>query len=449
VKFIPNSSIKQEMLDEIRLKKIDDLYSDVPNKIKIQKLNLDNGLSQQETYRKLKNLSTENVPASKILSFLGGGIKQHFVPPVVKAITSRSEFYTSYTPYQAEASQGFLQAMFEYQSMIAEITGMDVANCSLYDGFTALSEAALMSARITKKSKFLILANIFWEKKSILCNYAKGPNIDIVEVPYNINTGKIDLEILSRKLDNNTAGIYIENPNFFGIFEDSVSEVKKMCSEVGALLVVGIDPLSIGIMKSPGDYGADIVIGEGRSLGNQMDFGGSTLGIFACKKEYLRQMPGRIIGLTKDNAGKRAFCMALQTREQHIRRGRATSNICTNEGLCALAASSYLAWLGGTGLEKLSKKNFDMGKKLSDAVTSIDGFTKKFSGVHFNEFVINSEKPLDKINKKLLAKQIHGGLLLSPWYPELKNCFLLGITEMYNDEDIKKFVDGLMEVSNV
>lgn len=437
------------MLTEINLDRIDDLFLDIPNKIRIKGLNLDDGLSQQETYQKLKKISAKNIPASKILSFLGGGIKQHFVPPVVKAITSRSEFYTAYTPYQPEASQGFLQAMFEYQSMITEITGMDVANCSLYDGFTALSEAVLMSARITKKDKFLIPGNIFWEKKSILCNYAKGPNIEIIEISYDPKTGKINLDILSKKLDNNTAGIYIENPNFFGIFEDSVSEIKKMCTDVGALLVVGIDPLSIGITKSPGDYGADIVIGEGRNLGNQMDFGGSSLGIFACKKDYLRQMPGRIIGMTKDSGGKRAFCMALQTREQHIRRGKATSNICTNEGLCALAACTYLSWLGGTGLEKLSKKNFDMGKKLCDAITSIDGFTQQFSGVHFNEFVVNSKKPIDKINKNLLAKQIHGGLILSPWYPELNNCFLVGITEMHEDEDIKKFVQALREVSDV
>ncbi len=449
VKFIPNSSIKQEMLNEINLDKIDGLYLDIPNKIKIKGLNLDKGLSQQETYQKLKKISTKNIPTSKILCFLGGGIKQHFVPPVVKAITSRSEFYTAYTPYQPEASQGFLQAMFEYQSMITEITGMDVANCSLYDGFTALSEAVLMSSRITKKNKFLIPGNIFWEKKSILCNYAKGPNIEITEIPYDLKTGKINLEILGEKLDSNTAGVYIENPNFFGVFEDSVSEIKKMCSDVGALLVVGIDPLSIGIIKSPGDYGADIVIGEGRSLGNQMDFGGSTLGIFACKKDYLRQMPGRIIGMTKDSEGKRAFCMALQTREQHIRRGKATSNICTNEGLCALAACTYLAWLGGTGLEKISKKNFDMGKKLCNEITSIDAFTKQFSGIHFNEFVIKSKKPIDKINKKLLSRQIHGGLILSPRYPELKNCFLLGITEMYDDEDIKRFVEVLREVSDV
>jgi glycine dehydrogenase subunit 1 len=301
LKFIPNSSIKQEMLNEINLDKIDDLYSDIPKKIKIRGLNLDNGLSQQETYRKLKKISKKNMPTSEILSFLGGGIKQHFVPSIVKAISSRSEFYTAYTPYQSEASQGFLQAMFEYQSMITEITGMDVANCSLYDGFTALSEAVLMSSRITKKNKFIIPANIFWEKKSILCNYAKGPNIEIIEVPYDSKTGKINLDILSKKLDNNTSGIYIENPNFFGIFEDSVSEIKQMCTDVGALFVAGIDPLSIGITKSPGDYGADIVIGEGRNLGNQIDFGGSSLGIFACKKDYLRQMPGRIIGMTKDS----------------------------------------------------------------------------------------------------------------------------------------------------
>jgi len=213
--------------------------------------------------------------------------------------------------------------------------------------------------------------------------------------------------------------------------------------------VVGIDPISLGITKSPGKYGADIVIGEGRSFGNSMDFGGSSLGIFACKKEHLRQMPGRIIGITKDADDKRAFCMAFQTREQHIRRGRATSNICTNEGLCALAAISYLSWLGGNGLEELSRLNFEKGQKLAKSIELIDGFEGMFSGVHFNEFVIKCNKDVNKVNKKLLRNDIQSGLVLDTWYPELKNCMLFGITEMYVDADIEKLVSALKEVSHV
>lgn len=446
MKFIPNSSVKQEMLKEIGLKDIDELFSDMPKKIRINDLKLPKGISQQETEKKLKKIADKNKSYNELLSFLGGGIKPHYIPAVVKSIISRSEFYTSYTPYQSEASQGFLQAMFEYQSMIAEITGMDVANCSLYDGVTALSEAALMCARITRKSTFIMPHNISHEKKCVLQNYGKGPGIKIKEIDYDKKTGKIDLGQLRQAIDKETAGVYIENPNFFGIFEDDINEINKIVKDAGSLLVVGVDPISLGITKSPGEYGADIVIGEGRSLGNPMDYGGSSLGIFACKKEHLRQMPGRVIGLTKDTEGKRAFCMALQTREQHIRRGKATSNICTNEGLNALAATVYLSWLGSKGLQKLAIDNFEIGQKFAKEISSIGGFEKMFSGAHFNEFVVKCPIDASKLNKRLLNKNIQGGQVLEAQYPELKNSMLLGITELYNDDDIEQFVSALKEV---
>ena len=449
MKFIPNSSVKDIMLKEIVMSDIKDLFSDIPQKIRIKDLNLPDGLSQQETEKKLRNIACKNKSFYDITSFIGGGIKPHYIPPFVKSITSRAEFYTSYTPYQSEASQGFLQAMFEYQSIIAELTGMDIANCSLYDGVTALGEAALMCTRINRKKIFVIPENISLDKKSILKNYTKGADIEIKEVPFDIKTGKIDLDQLKKNVDENTAGVYIENPNFFGIFEDDIDKINKIVKDAGSLFVVGIDPISLGIIKSPGEYGADIVIGEGRALGNPMAFGGCSLGIFACKKEFLRQMPGRIIGLTKDSDGNRAFCMALQTREQHIRRGKATSNICTNEGLCALASVSYLSWLGGNGLEKLSKINYDNGQKLAKKIVSIKGFEKLFSGVHFNEFVIKCDTDPDKINKRLLQENIQGGLVIDRWYLKLKNCILFAITEVHSDADIEKLVSTLREVSNV
>jgi len=241
----------------------------------------------------------------------------------------------------------------------------------------------------------------------------------------------------------------MENPNFFGVFEDDVDKISKIIKDAGSLFVVGADPLSLGIVKGPGGYGADIVLGEGRALGNPMDFGGSTLGIFACKKEFLRQLPGRIIGMTKDAEGNRAFCMALQTREQHIRRGRATSNICTNEGLCALAATVYLSWLGNSGLEELGKVNFEKGQQLADRITSVAGFEKMFTSSHFNEIVIKCPQNVNKINKKLLKKGVQGGLILDRWYPELKNCLLFGISEVHSDEDVEKLVSLLKEVSHV
>ena len=449
MKFIPNSAIKNTMLKEIGLSDIDDLFSDIPSKIRIKDIDLPDGLTQQETENKLREIADKNKSYREVLSFIGGGIKPHYIPSVVKSISGRSEFYTAYTPYQSEASQGFLQAMFEYQSMIAVITGMDIANASLYDGSTALGEAALMCTRINKRKNFVIPQNISWEKKSILKNYTKGSNLKIKEIPFDNKTGKIDVKQLKETVDENTTGIYIENPNFFGVFEDDVNSISKIVKDNGSLFVAGIDPISLGITKSPGDYDADIVIGEGRALGNTMSFGGSNLGIFSCKKEFLRQIPGRLIGLTNDKNGKRAFCMTLQTREQHIRRGRATSNICTNEGLCALAAVSYLSWLGNDGLEKLSKINFEKSQRLAKKIEDIDGFKRIFSGVHFNEFVIRSSEKPAKINRKLLNMGIQGGLIIDKWFPELQNSMLIGVSEVHSDEDIKRFISILTEVSHV
>ncbi len=449
MKFIPNSKLKNEMLKEIELNDIDELFSDIPSKIIISKLNLQQGLSQQETENKLRKIAEKNKSYHDFLNFVGGGIKPHYIPAAVKSIISRAEFFTSYTPYQSEASQGFLQAMFEYQSMIAEITGMDIANCSLYDDVTALSEAALMCSRLNGKKTFVIPNNISWEKKSVLRNYAQGPGIKIREIPYDDKSGKINLSELKKSMDDKVSGLYIENPNFFGIFEDDVSEINKIVKNNNSLLVVGVDPISLGIIKNPAEYGADIVIGEGRSLGNNMDFGGSTLGIFACKKDFLRQMPGRIIGLTKDIKGKRAFCMTLQTREQHIRRGRATSNICTNEGLNALAATVYLSLLGSTGFEELSKINLKKAEKLSKRIESLNGFELRFNGSFFNEFVVKSFKDPYTINRRLLQKKIFGGLPLKNFYPELANCMIFGVTEIHADDEIDKLVDTLGEVAYV
>jgi glycine dehydrogenase subunit 1 len=449
MKFIPNSSIKKQMLKEIGLKDIEELFLDIPNEIKINNLDLPSSLDQQETNEKLRNISLKNKSYNDILSFIGGGIKPHFIPSVVRSIISRSEFSTAYTPYQSEASQGFLQSMFEYQSIISELTGLEIANCSLYDGVTALSEAALMSTRINKKKTFLIPKNISWEKKSVLKNYSKGPDVNIKEINYNTISGKIDIEDLKNNLNKNVSGVYLENPNFFGIFEDGVQEINKITKESDALFVVGIDPISLGVVKSPGEYGADIVIGEGRSLGNPMNFGGSSLGIFACKKEFLRQVPGRIIGMTRDKEDHRAFSMALQTREQHIRRGKATSNICTNEGLCALSTVIFLSWLGCKGFEKLSTINLENGQKLAKKIEEINGFEKKFTGYHFNEFVIKSKIDAKIINKKLLKNNIQGGYLLEDFYSKLKNCMLFGTTELHNNKNMDNLVSNLMEAANV
>lgn len=446
MQFIPNTPLKKSMLDELGNHDIDDLFSDIPQKIKITHLKLPDGLTQLQTEERLKILAQKNKSFCELPSFLGGGVKPHYIPAAVKSVISRSEFYTAYTPYQPEMSQGFLQAIFEYQSMIAELTGMDVSNASLYDGATALGEAALMCTRINRRKTFVIPANISWEKKCVLKNYTKGAGIVIKEVPYDKKTGKVDIRAFQKILDMDTAGVYLENPNFFGIFEDDGEEIAKLCKKNQSLFVVGVDPLSLGIVKNPGEYGADIVIGEGKSLGNPLDFGGSTLGIFACKNEFVRQIPGRLIGLTKDIEGKRAFCMTLQTREQHIRREKATSNICTNEGLCMLAAATYLAWLGSQGLQDLSEMNFQRGQDLEKMITKIPGYQLKFSGTHFNEFVIQCDDA-KKTYTSLLQGGIHGGLLLEPDYPYLKNCVLFGVTELHREEHMQDLLQLLKEVA--
>jgi len=442
MQFVPNASLKKIMLRELGVQDIDDLFCDIPRKIRVKTLNLPEGLTQLHAEERLRKLAQQNKSFCDMPSFLGGGTKSHYIPAAVKAVLSRSEFYTAYTPYQPETSQGFLQAIFEYQSMIAELTGMDVSNASLYDGATALGEAALMCTRITKRKTFIIPANISWEKKCVLRNYTKGAGITIKEIPYETTTGKVDVATLKKTLDPETAGVYLENPNFFGVFEDEVEEIAALIKRHQSLFIVGVDPLSLGIVKSPGEYGADIVIGEGKNLGNPLDFGGSTLGIFSCKQEFVRQIPGRLIGLTKDADGKRAFCMTLQTREQHIRREKATSNICTNEGLCMLAAATYLSWLGGQGLHDLGALNFQRGQHLEKKMTSIPGLHLKFQGTHFNEFVIQCDDATKTYNS-LLQGGVQGGLLLESEYPNLTNCMLFGVTELHREEHIQRLLQLL------
>ena len=449
MKFIPNSSLKKQMLKEIKIGYIKDLFNDIPKEIQINNLSLEDGLSQQETEQKLKVLSIKNKSFYDLVNFAGGGIKPHYIPSVVRSIISRGEFYTAYTPYQSEASQGFLKAMFEYQSMIASLTQMDVANCSLYDGATALGEAALMATRITKRKKIIVPANISWEKKSVLKNYIQGADIEVIEIPFNHKTGCIDKEEVKSLISDEISAVYLENPNFFGIFEKDIDKIEEIAHKNQALFIIGFDPISLGIVKSPGELNADIAIGEGRSLGNPMAFGGESLGLFACKKEYTRQIPGRIIGKTKDSHGNEAFCMALQTREQHIRRGKATSNICTNEGICALAATVFLSWYGGNGFQELAKKNFEQGQLLREKITDLDGFSLMFKRTHFNEFVIQSNHSPLEIHKLLLKHHIQGGILLEPWYPSLENTLLFGITELHTQENINRLITVLKEVVHV
>jgi glycine dehydrogenase subunit 1 len=454
--YIPNSEpeIKQEMMREIGIKSIDELYLDTPEKYRLRKpLNIPEGLSEFEVKKHVENLLSKNKTCNDMLVFLGAGCWPHYVPAVVKEIVQRSEFLTSYTPYQPEVSQGMLQALFEYQSMICELTGMDVANCSMYDWASALGEAARMAARLTGRREILIPKIIHPERVATLQVYAEPAGIKIEQVAYERENGQISLQDLKNKISDKTAAVYVENPSYLGFIETQVDEIGKEAHAHGALFLVGVDPTSLGILKPPGEYGADIVIGEAQPLGNAMNFGGPLLGIFACRDEMnlIRQMPGRIIGLTTtmDGSGQ-GFCMALQTREQHIRREKATSNICSNEALCAVASAVYMALLGPQGIRELGetimyKANYAM--HLLSEIGSVKA--PVFKSAHFKEFTVNFDKAetsVKEVHKKLLQHKIHGGKDISKEFPEFGQTALYCVTEIHSRDEIERLAEVLAEI---
>lgn len=452
--YIPNSQpeIKQEMMHGIGIDSIDELYADISEKYHLRKsLNLPKALSEFEIKKHVEALLSKNKTCRDMPIFLGAGCWPHYVPAVVKEIVQRSEFLTAYTPYQPEISQGMLQALFEYQSMICELTSMDVANCSMYDWASALGEAARMAVRVTGRNEVLIPRIIHPERAATLQAYAEPAGLKIQQIAYNRETGQVDLEDLNNKICDKTAAVYIENPSYLGFIETQVDEISKQTHAHGALLIVGVDPTSLGILKPPGDYGADIVIGEAQPLGNSMNFGGPLLGIFACRDDMnlIRQMPGRIIGLTTttDNS-KQGFCMTLQTREQHIRREKATSNICSNEALCAVASAVYMALLGPQGFRKLGEAIMYKANYAIHLLSKIDGVKAPiFKSAHFKEFTVNfdgAKSCVEEVNRKLLLKhQIHGGKNLSKEFPELGETALYCVTEIHSKEEIERLAEAL------
>ncbi len=449
--YLPNSSpkIKEEMMRELNIESIDELYSDVPEKVRLKReLNVPGPMSEYEVYRYIRGLLSKNVNFFEMPMFLGGGCWPHYVPALVKEIVRRSEFLTSYTPYQPEISQGMLQALFEYQSLICELTGMDVANASMYDWATALAEAVLMSVRVTRRRKVLVPRTIHPERKLVLKTYTAPHGIEVIEVDYDRETGFMNLHSLEEHASNEVAAVYVENPSYLGFIEVNVEEIGEVAHKYGSLYIVGVDPISLGILEAPGNYGADIVVGEGQPLGNPMNFGGPMIGIFACRGEMklIRQMPGRIIGMTTTLDGShRGFVMALQTREQHIRRERATSNICTNEALCAVAAAVYLSLLGPRGLRKLCETIMYNSHYAMKRISEIDGVRAPlFKAPHFKEFVVNFDDTgigVEEIHRKLLERGFHGGKPIKKEFPELGESALYCVTEMHKRSDI----DGLAE----
>jgi len=443
------------MMREIGIKSIDELYADIPKKYRLEKpLNLPKeALSELEVKTHVEDLLSKNKTCTNMPVFLGAGCWYHYVPAVVKEIIQRSEFLTSYTPYQPEISQGMLQALFEYQSMICELTAMDVANCSMYDWASALGEAARMAVRITGRKEILIPKIIHPERKTTLQVYSEPVGIKVEQIAYKRESGQISLEDLKSKISNKTAAIYIENPSYLGFIETQVNEISKYTHSHNALFIVGVDPTSLGVLKPPGEYGADIVIGEAQPLGNAMNFGGPLLGIFACRNDMnlIRQMPGRIIGLTTtlDN-NRQGFCMTLQTREQHIRREKATSNICSNEALCAVASAVYMALLGPEGFRELGETIMYKTNYAIQLLSKIKGIkTPIFNSAHFKEFTVNFDKAglsVKEIHERLLQHQIHGGRDISKEFPELGKTALYCVTEMHSKEEIERLAEALEEI---
>ena len=454
--YIPNSlpAIKQEMMQEIGVKSIDELYADIPEKYRLKKpLNLPEALSEFEVKKHVEALLSKNRTYSDMSVFLGAGCWPHYVPAVVKNIVQRSELLTSYTPYQPEISQGMLQALFEYQSMICELTGLEVANCSVYDWASALGEAARMAARLTRRNEILVPRIVHPERLSTLQVYAEPVGMKIKHVGYDKETGQMSLEDLKNKISDKTAAVYIENPSYLGFVETQVEEIGREAHAHGSLFIVGVDPTSLGILRSPGDYGADVVVGEAQPLGNAMNFGGPLLGMFACRDDLrlIRQMPGRIIGMTKTMDGsRRGFCMALQTREQHIRREKATSNVCTNEALCAVASAVYMALLGPEGLRELGETIMCKANYAVHLLSKIDGVKAPvFKSAHFKEFTVNFDGTglsVEDMHEKLLKREIQGGKDISKEFPELGETALYCATEIHSKEEIDHLATAIEEI---
>ncbi|AKN33373.1 glycine dehydrogenase [Clostridium carboxidivorans P7] len=429
---------EKKMLDSIGLNSLDDLFSDIPESIKLKRsLNLPEGLSELELSKYLDTLANKNLSTSELTCFLGAGAYDHYIPALIKHIVSKSEFYTAYTPYQAEISQGTLQCIFEYQSMICELTGLDAANASMYDGATACTEAALMAVDSTRKRKILVSKTVHPETRKVLETYTKFKDIELVEI--GIADGVTDLEKLTSAIDNKTAGVILQNPNFFGIIED-VKEVEKVTHDNKALLIMSVDPISLGILKSPGELGADIAVGEGQSLGNNMSFGGPYVGFMATKAKLMRKMPGRIVGQTQDLDGKRGFVLTLQAREQHIRREKATSNICSNEALNALTAAIYLTTMGKKGIKEVAYQSTQKAHYAFNKITKSGKFKPLFNKPFFKEFAVVSEKEPAIINDELLKNKILGGYPLGKNYAPYKNALLFCVTEKRTAQEIDKLV---------
>ncbi|MFD0697945.1 aminomethyl-transferring glycine dehydrogenase subunit GcvPA [Paenibacillus sp. GCM10027628] len=438
---------QKEMLETIGISSIDEMFADIPQKVRFQgELNVSKALDEQSLLRYMRGLAGRNADFDRYASFLGAGIYDHHLPVVINHVISRSEFYTAYTPYQPEISQGELQAIFEFQSYICELTGMAVANASMYDGATALAEAGALASGATKRSRLLVSRAVHPEARAILRTTARGLNLEVVEIG-TTPEGVTDLEDLTSKLSGDTAAVIVQSPNFFGCLED-VGAVEPLAHGAGALLVVSANPLTLGLLEAPGKLGADIVVGDCQPLGIPAALGGPTCGYFAVAESWMRRMPGRIVGQTVDRAGKRGFVLTLQAREQHIRREKATSNICSNQALLALCASVYLSTMGKQGIQDVGKLNVQKAHYAANRLAASGKLKLPLTGSFFNEFAVKlpDGANVQELNSKLLQRGIIGGYDLGRDYPEFAGHMLIAVTEQRTREDIDTFAAALEEL---
>jgi glycine dehydrogenase subunit 1 len=428
--LVHSADDRREMLDVLGVRSVEELLVDIPSHLRIGGLGLPDGLSEQETMRQIVELASRNRLYEDRFWFRGGGVYRRFIPAAVSAVTSKPEFYTAYTPYQPEASQGTLQAIFEFQTAIAELTGMDVANASLYDGATALAEAAMMAVVQTGRRQVVVAGYVHPEYVEVLHCYGDGRGFELLEGEGHIGP--------------DTAAIVFQQPNFLGLLEDA-PKLTELAHRAGALTIACVDPISLGVLMAPGEYGADIAVGEGQQLGLAPSFGGPHLGFIACREDLTRRLPGRLVGEAFDDAGRRGYVLTLTAREQHIRRSKATSNICTNHSLCALAASVYLTYMGPDGLRQVAEVSYQRAHSLADRLGAITGIALAFPERHFlNEFPVRMFH-VEQSLSRLGAAGILGGLPVRRWYPELEDVVVFCCTEVNDPAAIDKLVSVLEE----
>ncbi len=434
---------KESMLHEIGASSFNDLLKGIPASLLNPTLTLPPALSEIEIQALLRNLGGRNKNVGNTASFLGGGSYEHFIPTAVSSITGRHEFYTAYTPYQPEAAQGTLQAIFEFQSLVAELMGLDVSNASHYDGSTSLAEAALLALRHTGRSKILVSEAVNPHYRQVLKTYLQGTSFTLEEFRFDAEGG-FNRDAFFNKLNDDIAGVIFQTPNFFGVLED-LEGISDAVHAVGALLILNVYPTSLGALRTPGEWGADVAVGEGQPLGIPVQFGGPYLGLFATTRALVRRVPGRLAGLTEDKDGKRAFCLTLQAREQHIRREKAASNICTNQALCALAAGVYMSLMGKQGIKKVAELCMDRAHYLREKIAGLKGCRVALETPIFNEFVVHASQPFEVIEKKCIEKNIFPGIGLGKFYPGRENDFLVCATETKTREQLDLFVEVLSQ----